>query len=84
MEARVVVDTLADKLAKVEILTLSEKHGEKTAHTLVTTLAYKLVQVESKITGETLTCMQRRRHRHLANQRPSWKRRRCSRNQYKR
>ena len=51
MKARVAVSTLADKLAKVEILTLRNM----LAHTLVTTLVYKLVQVESKITGETVT-----------------------------
>ena len=34
VEARVVVDTLADKLAEVEVLTLSKKLGEKMAHTL--------------------------------------------------
>ena len=43
MKARVAVGTLADKLAKVEILTLRNM----LAHTLVTTLVYKLVQVES-------------------------------------
>ena len=56
--------------------------------TLVLTLAYKLVEVESEPTGQTvtyvkvcrwsahcLTCMQRKRHRHLATHRPSWKRR---------
>ena len=39
------VETLADKPAEVEIL----------ASTLVATLAYKLVEVESDITGETVT-----------------------------
>ena len=55
MEAKVVVNTLADKLAEDAILTLSEKLAEKMALTLVTTLAYKLVDVESEITGQTLT-----------------------------
>ena len=34
MEARVVVDTLEDKVAEVEVLTLSKKLGEKMTHTL--------------------------------------------------
>ena len=34
MEARVVVDTLADKVAEVKVLTLRKKLGEKMAHAL--------------------------------------------------
>ena len=39
----------------MEILALSETLAEKMAFTLVATLAYKLVEVESEITGETVT-----------------------------
>jgi len=62
VEARAVVDKLADKLAKVEILTLSGKLAEKIAHTLVTKLAHKLVQVEKEITGETISSNRRVAH----------------------
>ena len=34
LETRVVVDTVVDKVAEVEVLTLSKKLGEKMAHTL--------------------------------------------------
>ena len=74
----------------MEILALSETLAEKMAFTLVATLAYKLVEVESEITGVTvtylkaclwsahcLTCMQRKRHRHLATDRASSKHRLC-------
>ena len=74
----------------MEILSLSETLAGKMAFTLVATLAYKLLEVESEITGETvtlvkacrwmahcLTCTQRKRHRHLATDRASWKHRLC-------
>ena len=34
LQARVVVDTLADKVAEVEVLTLSKNLGKKIAYTL--------------------------------------------------
>ena len=55
MVAKEVVDILAGRLAEVEILTLSEKLAAKMAHTLLTILAYKLVEEESEITAETVT-----------------------------
>ena len=52
--AKVVIDTLADKLPEVQVLTLSETLAEKKAHALVTKLAYHL-EVESETTGKTVT-----------------------------
>ena len=52
LEAYVVVDTLADKLAEVEVLTINETDRQLT---LLQTLAHKQVEVQSETTGETVT-----------------------------
>ena len=52
LEAYVVVDTLADKLAEVEVLTV---HLPNRQLTLLQTLAHKQVEVQSETTGETVT-----------------------------
>ena len=54
MEAYVVVDTLADKLAEVEVLTINETLAKRQL-TLLQTLAHKEVEVDSDTTGETVT-----------------------------
>ena len=53
LEAYVVLDTMADKLAELEVLTVNETLA-KTQLTLLQRLAHKEVQVESETTGETV------------------------------
>ena len=55
MVAKVVIDTLTDKIAEVEVLTLSETLAKKKDHALVAKLAYNLEEVENETTGETVT-----------------------------
>ena len=54
MEAYVVVDTLADKLAEKEVLTLNETLAQIKAHACPT-LTCRQLEVESETSGATVT-----------------------------